>query len=54
MTKICLNFAREGDPFGTQLPDTFVLKKTHIGVTVYLLDSLSLKISSHRYVKDIL
>ena len=42
-----------GDPFGTQLPDMFVFKN-HIGITVYLLNTLLLEISSQGCVKDIL
>ena len=42
-----------GDSMGTRQPDMFV-PKTHIVVTVYLLNSLLLGISSHGYVKDIL
>ena len=46
-------FARGGDPFGTQLPKV-CFQKNHIGVTVYLLNSLLLGISSHGYAKGIL
>ena len=36
-----LLFCKRGDLFGTQLPDKFVFK-FHIGITVYLLNSLLL------------
>ena len=44
----------KGDPLGTHLPDMFVFYKNYIGITVYLLNSLSLGIASDGYVKDIL
>ena len=54
MTQKCCYFAGGGE---IQLvPDcpTRLFSKNHIGVTVYLLNSLILGFLSHGYVKDIL
>ena len=45
---LSFNSQEGADPFGTQLPDKFVLKKSYWRY-LYLLNSLLLEISSHGY-----
>ena len=55
MMYIYVVILQEGDPFGTQLPDTFVFKNSYWHYCqAYLLNSSLLGISYHGCVKDIL
>ena len=54
MTQICCYFARGGVPFGTQLPDMFVFKKSYWSYRYLAQQFVKLRISSCGYVKDIL